>query len=374
MSEFQEKLQLMKDSMIEETPTLISADSEDEQQEHLEEEQSSLNRKGTRKRNNLKGRLDAVLAENKAKDARQQHLISLLQEQEARLVEAQARAEQNAHNSNAYYEQSLENEEQRIITELKLAKENVDIEKEVELQHKLSEIAAQKQTQALSKTLKRQQQFQVPQGPPVNYPQPEYYPEQHTEAQVNEHLEDWLEDNSWANPNSPDYDPNLHAEVDDLAGKLNKHLRFKRASHMIGTPEYFKILSDEMNRRYSIEDENNDYDEHYEVPTQYEQPSIDNYNYAVAPVTKKGSSMADRYTDNRPSNQRIANKSSTRPVTLTKDEWEVGAKMAPMLSKIHGKHFSEEEAVAVYYKSKMKLPPEERLQPGSQLYKTYRNY
>lgn len=380
MSEFQEKLQMMKDSMIEiqDNPALMSTeDNGGDQQYEQSEESQQPSRRGTRKRNNnLKGRLDAVLADNKAKDANQQHLLSLLQEQEVRLAEAQARADQNANYSNAYYEKSLENEESRIITELKLAKENLDIEKEVDLQQKLSEIAAQKQTQALSKTLKKQQQFQAP---PTNYAQPNYYPEQYDipqEAPVNEHFEDWLEEHPWADPNSPEFDQDLRAEVDELATTFNKHLKFKRASHIIGSPEYFRTLSNEMDRRYGAESNsnNNEYDEYYEEPPQHEheQSSVDNRTYAVAPVTKRGSSMADRYINNRVPNQR--GQVGQGRITLTRDEWETGAKIAPMLSKIHGRRVSEEEAVAEYHKHKMNLPPEERVRPGDQLYKTYRNY
>ena len=360
MSEFQEKLQMIKDGMqdnmniIENNPAFISSDAVNDEGEPqgapLEEappqraqpSDNQRNEKGHRKRKNLKDKFDIILADNHAKTAQNQHLLAVLQEQERRLEEAQAKAEQNAHYSNVYYEQSLENDEKRILTELENAKESGDIKKEVYMQQQLAEIAAQRQTQLLSKTLYKQQQ-----PAPVNYQDPSYYqPQQaYQQAPANEYYEDFLEENPWADPNSPEYDSNLRQEVSDYAAELDKNLKFKGQGSMIGTPEYYGALNNIMNERYGGNANN---DNQYNDNDYYE----DNRAYEVAPVTKRGSSMADRYV----SNNQNPNHNQRKNVPLTKEEWDIAARLAPTLSKIYGRPFSVEEAVAEYYKQKMNPP------------------
>jgi hypothetical protein len=365
MSEFQEKLQMIKDGMkdnlniIENNPALISSNmvdggiephedpSEDAPQQRAQPPANQRNEKGHRKRKLVsKDRLDEVIADNRAKDAQQQQLLAVLQDQERRLEEAQARVEQSAHYSNVYYEQSLENDEKRILTELENAKENGDIKKEVYMQQRLAEIAAQRQTQLLSKTLHKQQQ-----PAPVNYQDPSYYQPQpvRQQAPINEHYEDFLEDNPWADPRSPEFDPNLRQEVNDFAMELDKNLKFKGQGNMIGTPEYFGALNNIMNEKYGGNGNVNN-DNQYDDNDYYE----DNRVYEVAPVTKRGSSMADRYV----SNNQNPGTNQRRNISLTKEEADIGAGLAPTLSKIYGRRITTEEAIAEYYRQKMLIPSE----------------
>jgi hypothetical protein len=344
MSEFQEKVNMMKEGMsnaIEDNPALISSDLVNDHNEELsidptpEENQrprlssNQRNEKGRRTKKNLQDRLDAVIADNRAKEAQQQQLMAYLQDQERRLAEAQAKAEQNAHYSNVYYEQGLDNEEQRVLTELEFAKENSDIKKEIVMQQRLAEIAAQKQTQLLSKTLQKQQPAPVIyQEPSAQYPLQEYQQQVMQQEPVNENLEDFLEENPWADPRSPEYD---------------QHLKLKGGSYIIGTPEYYNSIREEMYRRYDTNgNSDNNYDDY-----------PDNRAYEVAPVTKRGSSMADRYV----SNYQNPNGSTGQRMSLTKDEYQVAVKLAPTLSSIYGRPFTEKEAVAEYYKQKMESMP-----------------
>lgn len=353
MSEFQEKLQLLKDGInqvVDDNPALVSSHSSDipsnsdensfpfqEEQDQLQAAPTQYNEKGRRKRNSLREKLNSVLAENRAQAAQQQQLMSYIQDQEMRLAEAENKAQQNAHYSNVYYEKSLENEEQRVLTELELAKENGDIKQEIALQKELAKIAAQQETQLLSKTVLRQQP-QLPQQPqPMNYPEPQFQQDGYQEP-VNEYFEEWLEEHPWANPHSPEYDSNLSQEVNEIAIKLNKHLKFNGAGNMIGTPEYYNTLSTEMSNRYGLNtdtDNNNDY--------------TDNRAYEVAPVTTRGSSMADRYIARNQNYNVNPNRPSMR---VTKDDWDSAVHLAPVLEKVYGKPFTVEESLAEYYKQK----------------------
>jgi len=361
MSEFQEKVQMMKEGMInaiEDNPAFISSDLVNDNNEELpidpapEENQrprlssNQRNEKGRRTKKNLQDRLDAVIADNRAKEAQQQQLMAYLQDQERRLAEVQAKAEQNAHYSNVYYEQGLENEEQRVLTELEFSKENGDIKKEVAMQQRLAEIAAQKQTQLLSKTLQKQQPQQaIYQEPVVQYPSQNYSPQVMQEEPVNEPLEDFLEENPWADPRSSEYDSHLSQEINDIAIEFNKHLKLRGGSYIIGTPEYYSSLREEMYKRYGTN--SNSYDDHHDNEYQ------DNRAYEVAPVTKRGSSMADRYV----SNYQNPNGPTRERMALTKDEYQIAVKLAPTLSSVYGRPITEKEAVAEYYKRKMESMP-----------------
>jgi hypothetical protein len=358
MNEFKENLQLMKESFnnIEDNPAIISSHPSDnenkipfdedssqfQEEQHIQSSSNQRNERGRRKRNGLKERLDSVLAENRAKDAERQQLMTYVQEQERRLAEAEAKAQQNAHYSNIYYEKSLENEEQRVLTELELAKESGDIKQEIALQKELAKVAAQQETQLLSKTVLRQNS-QQPQL--MNYqaePQPQYQQQNTYQEPVNEYFEEWLEEHPWANPHSPEFDQNLSQEVNEIAVQFNKHLKFNGAGNVIGTPDYYNALSKEMNNRYMLNNNNND--EYYD-DNQY----VDNSAYEVAPVTKRGSSMADRYVAR---NQNY-NVNPNRPsMAVRKDEFEAAEHLKPALEKVYGRPFTIEESLAEYYKQK----------------------
>ncbi len=360
MSEFQEKLQTMKESVnssLDEIQIDIIEDSPNGEVEETPRVQQ--NEKGHRKRK-VKDRLGALIAEKRILEIEKQRLQAYAQDQEIAISELRAKAEQNAHNSNIYYEDSLDNQQKRIRSEIKVAKDEGDTDKEIELQQRMAEIAAKKQTQLLSKSLQQQQ--------PINYQQP-YYPEpsfapvpSHYEEPVNEALEDWLDDNGWADPNSSEFDQQLSAEANDIAAELNENLIANRAGNAVGTPEYYNTISRIMKKRIKVISDENDYNDINEQDnSQYRQNYNNDNAYTVAPVTKRGSSMAEKYTprDNNISPQRM----SLLPV-----ERDIAIKLAPQLTIKYGRHISETEACALYWKEKMKLHPDDRLQPGAQLW------
>lgn len=353
MNEFQEKLDTMKESMNNTVEDINNEDSivihmpEDnlqEEEQPLEQFTNQRNEKGHRQRpgKNMKNRINTLTAQIKERDAQNQHLLSLVQEQERRLSEAQSKAEQNAYYTNVYYEQSLDNEEQRVLSELKFAKENGEIDKEVELTQKLSDISAQKRTQSLSKTLQKQQANQNDNN---NYYQPQNYnrPPPPTED-VNEDLEDFLDLNPFLDPNSHDFDQEISNEIGQFASDLNKILKVNRNSNMIGTKEYYEIINEEINKRYGLENttRQNNYDEDYEN-------NYSNNNYDVAPVNRKGSSMTNRYV---PNNQNYNPQSNPQRMSLSPQETEIAINLIPTLSHVNGRPYTEQEAIAEYAKQK----------------------
>ena len=130
-----------------------------------------------------------------------------------------------------------------------------------------------------------------------------------------------------------------------------------------------------MNDKYNKSNNTNDneyeeYEEHeepVEPQPQYRQPSPANGAYAVAPVTKRGSSMTEGYN-------RTPNRPTSRGTSLTQVEWDVAAKMAPTYSAMWGRTVSEAEAVAEYVKQKRDIPPQQQFKPNMQKYVLQQNY
>lgn len=368
MNEFQNKVQDMKDSMNE-----VMLESEETEISDNQEDRATRNEKGHRRGKRIKNRVNDLQHDNAVLGNQNQQLIALLQEQEARLAEAQAKAEQIAHNNNIYYENSLENEEQRILTEFKLAKENGDTEQEVMLSQRLADVTARKQTQKLHQALQQKErtQWQPPQ-PIQPIPQPQYFAPPPVEQSVNEYYEDWLEENSYADPNSPNYDQELSEEAEAIGRRAAKALKFNGGAHVIGTPEYYNIITNEMKFKYGInnndahEEESAYYPQQHQPlnqPRQSRQYAQEVPAYAVAPVSKKGSSMADRYVSTNYNNSARNNSAGG---SLTQQEVNQAIRFAPVYTQMWGRTVSEEEAIAIYKSEKAKIPPEQRFHPGMQ--------
>lgn len=324
-------------------------------QESFPMEQQSVDQRDDRghRRKRKKDRFDAIIADNKLKSYQQQQLLQALQEKEAQLAEARALAQQNAHNSNIYYERSLEDNEQRILRELEFAKEEGDIKKEIEIHRQLADVTSQKHTQLLSKALAKQQpvvENYQPNYPAVNpplYPEPAsgQYPEQYNESDSEDEFDpqqEWLRLNPWANPLSDKYDPDSSYELRGFSEELNKILIDNNRSDMIGTPEYLNSLSSLMNEQRGKPNNDNN-------------PPVSRNNmksYPVAPVTKKGSSMADQYLS----------RNNYQGYTVPDDEIDMARKMIPVYSNIHKRPFSEKEVMEELKRGKALLAEKQRLE------------
>jgi hypothetical protein len=56
----------------------------------------------------------------------------------------------------------------------------------------------------------------------------------------------WIERNSWANPNTQDYDPELFTIADNAASQLDLYCYKNGQAHLIQSPEYFQQLDNYM--------------------------------------------------------------------------------------------------------------------------------
>lgn len=298
----------------------------------------------TRKKhtNTFKRRIDQLTYENKIRESQNQELLARVRNQEQLLAEKQNQLEQNEQYKNAYYENNLQTREAAIINELKAAKEEGDLDKEINLSKALSQVTAEQATYGLYKSQLRNKNYSNPEY----YQNNNYHPQQHDqysnqnnavdyEEPVDEHLENWMENNPWANSHSPSFSPRLYKEVNELASELNETLKYNGYTDMIGTPAYYSSLDNLMAERYSVRKPQNQEDS-------LRQNSYNNSSM-VAPVSRSGSSLADRYMANNPNNNR-------RSTQLTDEEYKIARNL--QIKMPNGRWANSDEAIKRYAESK----------------------
>lgn len=356
MSEFQDKVQQYKQTIVDEgfktedlggitdSPTIsidgsIESDPIQEFNENVDlqpKEKKTTSRKTVE---GLKRRVEQITFEKNIREAQTQELLARVQEQEQRLADQKALLEQNEQYKNAYYENNLKTRESSIKNELKVAKEEGDIDKEISLSAELAKVTADQSTYGLYKS-QLNNQYNQPQNhynnQPNIYPEPTYGNniqgnDYNYGEPINEAYDTWIEKNSWADPESQNYSPRLRDEAIELANELDEMLRYNGNTNIIGTPAYFNSIDNLMSQKYSVQN------------NEPRQKSSQSQSYNVAPVSRNGSSMADQYMTNHPNNTR-------RHMSLSEDEYKIARNLQIKLP--NGKYATSDEAIRRYAESK----------------------
>jgi len=306
--------------------------------ESLQQEESA--QKPKKKKNPFQKRIDQLVYDKAAVEQNNVFLANQLAEKEAYLAQQQARLQeyeqrmaQKDQHVNEYFENSLDTHEHSLKSKLRQAKENGDIESEIEIIDQLTELKATKSTHASWKAqenARRQYELQheeyVPQQTNVELP---YQPANPIDLE----LEEWISENQWYN------NPKLQTEADSIAYELKNILIFNNQSHIIGTPEFRDSIKNVMRQRYGVGQISNqqepDDSQDYESYNEYTPRPV------VAPVTRRGAvpTMAQNYANNR-SNERVG-------AALTKEEFEM-ARHLP----VHSNKASEIDLINRWKKAK----------------------
>lgn len=357
MGEFQEKVEELKNTMQNPgftVPDELGEDvaSENEPIQEISPEDQAPEKRSERRRNarreSLKHKLDQARYESKLKDEQNQLLLAQLQETERRLSEKQYQVEEAVNNDHNRYLNSLVLREQSILSELKVAKEEGDTQKEVELTRDMAQVVSEKSTYDLYKsqihTPQRQSRIEDEYYPQPYVPQAIYQdPYQDYEEPENEHYENWLDRNQWADPHSSGYSQKLRSEVEDLSSRLDGFLRNKGVADLIGTPEYYDSLDTLMR------------DEHDTSNERTPQNSGYSGGSMVAPVSRSGSSLSDQYVSRNPNSTR-------RGVSLTKEEYAIARNL--QIPMPNGRMHSAAEAIELYKQGKRNVSGIDPLHPN----------
>lgn len=172
-----------------------------------------------------------------------------------RAAEAEAKAAQYENAIRQYQQQlttsgiqQVEQAELALKSELAVAKRELieakalgDYEKEAEATIRISKLNSDLST---VEVYKANAMRQVQQQPQQQAPQPQQG------VQIDPRTAAWVEQNSWFNPKSPDYDAEMAAEAQHTARKLEVQLQREGKAHMIGSAEYFAVIDEHVRTQY----------------------------------------------------------------------------------------------------------------------------
>ncbi len=300
------------------------------------------NRKTRRNKNPAKERISRLINDNHAKDQINMQLQAELAEKEHLLSVREHELRSKELNNQQLFETNLKAEEYSIIQGLRSAKEEGDIDREIELQRDLARVKGEQTT---FDVLKIQQQYQDPAThdeedtsfyPSVN---PYAYEADHYQEapELPDEFVDFIERNPWVNPNAREFSPELAQEADALATEFTKRLKFNNQAHLVGGDEYFAEIENIMRDNYSLGGQQQ----------QRSQPQQRSYqNAPVSGVSRQGASMADQYMSR---NNSIHRKDA---ITLTPAEYKIARNLQVPDPRQPGKYLSHDEVVRTYAEAK----------------------
>ena len=83
-----------------------------------------------------------------------------------------------------------------------------------------------------------------------SYQQPSY--EEQSEAPYQEIGKEWMEKNSWANPNSPHFDQEMYEAADNYSLRLARKYKLEGRGDEVGTSDFFDEITDYVKHSYDI--------------------------------------------------------------------------------------------------------------------------
>lgn len=142
-----------------------------------------------------------------------------------------------------YADDSLESKSEQAKQILKQAIEEGDIDRQVQAQDVISQLQAER--------LMVRQAAAQPKAPLPRYERP-YVPSEMPAAAINEDYQEFLEENPWADTNSPYFDERLTAEADYLADFMISGLKVSGGVNNIGTKEFYDTIKHTIRSKYGL--------------------------------------------------------------------------------------------------------------------------
>lgn len=171
---------------------------------------------------------------------------------------AQVIAEKDYHAKQAeYYKQASDKNYENVIKnsistlEEKLAQaiEDGDSKSQAHINTLLAQYSAEDR---MIQKNKGQSQDYAPQVQQPQYQQPRDNYEINDDHPYADVGEEWARENSWADPDSKDFDREMYEAADDYSLKLIKQYRFEKRGDEIGSPEFFEEINDHIKDTYGI--------------------------------------------------------------------------------------------------------------------------
>jgi len=216
------------DDDAEEEPEAEDEDSDEEEEE--EEEPRPRKRDAEKRIADLARR--AQEAERRA------------QEVEARLQQEAALRQQSDLAMMTHYEHRLKRDAESVLAQIEEASTMGDVRKQAELQSELNEIRSNLngvdawRKDAEAKIVEAQKA-----------PEPQAQPQQ--QVTLEPRTRNWIENNTWFQPQSPDFDPDMHEEATIYARRIERRFKADGRADEIGGPAYFKEIDKHMRAEFA---------------------------------------------------------------------------------------------------------------------------
>jgi hypothetical protein len=97
---------------------------------------------------------------------------------------------------------------------------------------------------------RQKQSFQPELSQQKSYVQPSY--EEPIEVPYQDTGKEWMDKNSWANPNSPHFDQEMYEEADNYSIRLARKYKLEGRGEEIGTADFFDEITDYIKNSYDI--------------------------------------------------------------------------------------------------------------------------
>jgi hypothetical protein len=255
-------------------PEAEEAEEEEAEEEEAEEEEEEAEEEDHRPRKRDAEKRIVELA-RRAQEAERR-----AQEIEARLQHEAVLRQQSDLAMMTHYEQRLKGESNFVRGQLQEAISMGDTEKQIDLQTKLMQLqqdlsgvdAWRKETEV--NMLQAQQQQTAPQ--PVEPQQQQITLEPRTR--------DWIAKNTWFQPNSPDFDPEMHEDATIYARRLERRYKAEGRAEEIGGAAYFKEIDKYLRAEFA--------DAFQDQPTPKKGTPKMKRDNTVAPVARSGGGEA----------------------------------------------------------------------------------
>jgi hypothetical protein len=216
-------------------------EQQEEAEEQQEEEQEEASEEEAPKRKRSPDRRIAELARKAAEAERR------AQEMEARLQQAEQLRQQSDMAMMTHYEQRLHGRAEEVKRQLVDAHSIGDSERIVELQGEFYKL----QTDLNSiETWKAQQELNAPQPKQAAQAAPQEQERQAAQPTLEPRTADWIQRNSWFQPNSSDFDPEMHEEATIYARRIERRYRAEGRDNEIGGVDYFTEIDRHMQQEF----------------------------------------------------------------------------------------------------------------------------
>lgn len=366
-------------SMYENTNPSLAQSYKEMSEAPQQEEEDSHNKRETRTRKNVPvaKRISELTYQKRALEEqlaqKEYHYQQQLADQQRQLQERDRLLREKEENELSTLENTLNANEAIALAELERSKEDMDVKEEMRWQKYLNDLQKEQMRVQTKKASKRSDDDDYgTYKEPIPMARPQY-----NRPQAPAEYLDWVERTPWANPNDPNYSPDLVNEAIQKSVEIDKRLRIQGQAHYIGTPEYYDTLNTIMNDQYGSPSEDNGKDnsmayqddaefgqyddghgyghpsapmqmphrssapQHYQQQPQYQQQRPQ-YGSPSVPASRSGSTMADQYARQNPQGR-------TGPrVQLTPEQEMIARNLR--IKKADGSYMRPDEARARYIK------------------------